>query len=357
MISDPQSRGPSLTIHSRLTLLVLATAVPLIAFALGLVLWHSNTEQRLLRAQASRTASAAMQAVDRELSGVIAGLQVLAASPDLAHGDFNGFHAQAQAAVGIAGNSVIILYDRDGNRLVSSAAAYGVPLPRRADMSAFTPPFTTGKPHVTPLFISETVKQPTVGVVVPVFVNGEVKYVLGAGILSQRLSNLLVTSGLPVEWVAALLDQDGTIIARTRNPRGVHRHEGDTGRLATHAVRAGRRRHGAGRDDAAEPDVVGDAEDLHRQLEFTQPVRPEVVVLVRRQMGEILDEHLALLAEGAGDQTDGRALGHILGHRRPVVDRLVIGMGMDQHEPPGGLRRHIRSHGPTLCRAARSLRG
>ena len=218
MISDPQSRGPSLTIHSRLTLLVLATAVPLIAFALGLVLWHSNTEQRLLRAQASRTASAAMQAVDRELSGVIAGLQVLAASPDLAHGDFKGFHAQAQAAVGIAGNSVIILYDRDGNRLVSSAAAYGVPLPRRADMSAFTPPFTTGKPHVTPLFISETVKQPTVGVVVPVFVNGEVKYVLGAGILSQRLSNLLVTSGLPVEWVAALLDQDGTIIARTRKP-------------------------------------------------------------------------------------------------------------------------------------------
>ncbi len=54
-------------------------------------------------------------------------------------------------------------------------------------------------------------------------------------------------------------------------------------------------------------------------------------------MGEILNEHLALLAEGAGHQTDRRAFRHILCHRRPVVDRLVIGMGMDQHEPPGGL--------------------
>ncbi len=204
------------TIHRRLTLLVLVTAVPLIAFALGLVLWHSRTEQHLLREQASRTASAAMQAVDRELSGVTAGLQVLAASPALAHGDLKGFHAQTQAAVGITGNSVIILYDRDGHRLVSSAVAYGAPLPPRTDMSAFLPPFTTGKPHMTPLFISETVKQPTLGVIVPVTIDGKVRYVLAAGILSQRLSNLLVTSGLPRDWVAALLDQHGTIIARTR---------------------------------------------------------------------------------------------------------------------------------------------
>ena len=215
-INNKSLKSP--TIHRRLTWLVLVTAVPLIAFALGLVFWHSQTEQRALREQASRTASAAMQTVDRELAAVIAGLQVLAASPALAQGDFEGFHAQTQAAVGIAGNSVIILYDRDGNRLVSSAVPYGIPLPRRADMSAFSLPFATGKPHMTPLFISETVKQPTVGVIVPVTVGGEVKYVLGAGILSRRLSDLLLTSGLPREWVAALLDQQSTIIARTRKP-------------------------------------------------------------------------------------------------------------------------------------------
>ena len=109
-------------LRARLALLVLVTAIPLIAFAIGLVLWHSRTEQDLLRQQSSRTALAAMQSIDRELIGAITGLQVLAASPSLAAGDFRSFHAQAKTAVGIAGNSVIILYDAEGNRIVSSAA-------------------------------------------------------------------------------------------------------------------------------------------------------------------------------------------------------------------------------------------
>lgn len=73
-----------LSIHARLVLVVLATAVPLTAFAAILVLWHSRIEQDLLREDASRTASAAMQVIDREVSGANAGLQVLAASPYIA---------------------------------------------------------------------------------------------------------------------------------------------------------------------------------------------------------------------------------------------------------------------------------
>src|SRR5688572_5860224 len=73
-------------------------------------------------------------------------------------------------------------------------------------------------------------------------------------------------------------------------------------------------------------------------------------------MREVLNEHLTLFAEGAGDQTDSRVLRDVLGHRHPVVDRLVIGMRMDQHEPPGGFRGHIRAHGPTLCGERRVLR-
>jgi signal transduction histidine kinase/CheY-like chemotaxis protein len=206
-----------LSIESRLTLLVVAAITPLVAFAAGLVIWHSQTEQRVLHQDASRTAEATMQAIDREVSGVIAGLQVLAASPALVAKDFVAFQAQARAAVGIAGNSVIMLYDREGNRIVSSAVPYGQPLPPRKDMSQFTPPFTTGKPHVMRLFISETVHRPTVGVVVPVALNGEVTYVLSAGILSDGLSERLAASAMPAGWIAALLDQEGTVIARTKN--------------------------------------------------------------------------------------------------------------------------------------------
>lgn len=206
-----------LTIRARLAFLVVSTTVPLLLFTVMLVLRGSDTERALMQQRASDTVDAAMQSVDRELSGVITGLEVLAASPALALGDFASFHAQARAAVGIAGNSVIILYARDGTRLVSTAVPYGQPLPRRQDMSALAAPFETRRPHVSRLLHSETVRQPTLGLVVPVFIDGEVRYVLGAGLLSRRLTELLQASGLPTTWIGTLLDQDGTIIARTRN--------------------------------------------------------------------------------------------------------------------------------------------
>jgi hypothetical protein len=84
-------------------------------------------------------------------------------------------------------------------------------------------------------------------------------------------------------------------------------------------------------------------------------VCPEVVALVWSQVREVVDQHLALLTQGAGDQADSRALGDVLGHRHAAADRLVVGMRMDQHEPTSGLGRHIRSHGPTLCGARWSL--
>lgn len=208
----------SLSIRSRLALLVVATAAPLLIFMVMLVLRGSDAERALLQQRASGTVDAAMQAIDRELAGALAGLQVLAASPALARGDFASFHAQARAAVGIAGSSVITLYDRDGTRVVSTAVALGQPPTRRLDMSALAPPFETRRPHVSRLFESEAVKQPTLGLVVPVFVDGEVRYVLAAAMLSRRLTDLLRASGLPGTWIGTVLDQEGTIIARTRNP-------------------------------------------------------------------------------------------------------------------------------------------
>lgn len=208
---------PVLSIRTRLNVLVLVTALPLILFSLAVVVWQSHTARRLTQEQASRTADAAMQTIDRQLAGAITGLQVLAASPALVAGDFKGFHAQARAAVGITGDSVIILYDRDGNRVVSTAVAFGEHVPPRRDMSTLAAPFDTGRPHVTRLFRSETVRKPTVGIVVPVAIGNQVPYVLGAGLLSETLSRTLASTGIPPNWIATVLDDEGTIIARNLN--------------------------------------------------------------------------------------------------------------------------------------------
>ena len=74
--------------------------------------------------------------------------------------------------------------------------------------------------------------------------------------------------------------------------------------------------------------------------QLPDPVAAELVGLVGGELLELRDEHLALLAQRAGEQRDRGALGDVAGHRGPVVDRLVVGMGVhEQHAAVGVTRR------------------
>jgi signal transduction histidine kinase len=199
-------------------LLVLVTAVPLIIFFAAVLLWHSQNEQKLLGQQALRAAAVAAQSVDHELDSTIAALQVLTNSLALANEEYVRFYEKAKSAGGILRDSVIVVYDREGHRVLSTAHPYGQALPSRADMSPLSPPFGTGLPHVSPLFKSDFDGHGAVAVVVPVIVNGSVRNVVVAGIRPSRLSDLLM-AGLPPKWIATLLDQNGRIIAESSNAK------------------------------------------------------------------------------------------------------------------------------------------
>ena len=82
--------------------------------------------------------------------------------------------------------------------------------------------------------------------------------------------------------------------------------------------------------------MVGDAEDLHGRCELPDPVLAQRVVAVAGQMGQVGNQHLALLAERAGDERDAGAFGDVARHRQPGLDRLVVGVGM--HEQQAAVR-------------------
>ena len=87
-------------------------------------------------------------------------------------------------------------------------------------------------------------------------------------------------------------------------------------------------------------------------LQLAQPVLAQLVAVLGREVLEVGHQHLALLAERAGDQGDLRALLDVAGHGRAVVDRLVVGVGVHQHQAPVGALRWCcgigRGHGDTL---------
>ena len=98
---------------------------------------------------------------------------------------------------------------------------------------------------------------------------------------------------------------------------------------------------------AAEEPVVGDPELLHGVGELGDAVPAQAVLLVRGEVCEVGDQHLPLLAEGAGHQRDLRAPCDVLRHRGALTDRLVVGMGVHEQHP--------LVHGATLGRAEMAL--
>ena len=84
----------------------------------------------------------------------------------------------------------------------------------------------------------------------------------------------------------------------------------------------------------AQETVVDDPELLHRRSELGDPVLAEPVLLVGGQVREVRNENLALLAQGAGHQGDTDSLGNGLGHGGPVVDRLIVGVRVNEKEAP-----------------------
>ena len=84
--------------------------------------------------------------------------------------------------------------------------------------------------------------------------------------------------------------------------------------------------------EAAEEPVVGDAERGHRVGELAAAVLAEPVLAVGGEVLELGDEDLAHLAGRAGHQRDPAALGDVLRHRGALADRLVVGVGVHEHQ-------------------------
>ena len=84
--------------------------------------------------------------------------------------------------------------------------------------------------------------------------------------------------------------------------------------------------------EAAEEPVVGDTQCSHRVGELAAAVLAEPVLAVGGEVLEPGDEDLAHLAGRAGHQRDPAAVGDVLRHRRALADRLVVGVGVHEHQ-------------------------
>ncbi len=158
--------------------------------------------------------------VDREIIGEIERLQALAASQSLRHGDFAEFQRQAEAALGLPQSGNIVLIGRNMQQLVNTRVPFGRPLPKAVVPEPIARSLATGKPQVTDLFMVPIVNQLLVGIMVPVQIDGESRYVVGRTPDQHALARLVAANELPTGWHAVVSDAAHRIISRSE-PEGL----------------------------------------------------------------------------------------------------------------------------------------
>jgi signal transduction histidine kinase/CheY-like chemotaxis protein len=206
------------SINFWLTCLVVACVLPAAAVSAFLIDRSFERERAGIEAETVALARALMQTVDRQLRGIQSALQVLATSPHLAAGDLARFRDQAIAALPSIAVNNIVLIRPTGGQLMNTLRPFGSPLPTQTNQDELARLFATGAPAISNLFVGGLTGRPTIVAEVPVFSNGAVAFALTAGLMPEQFGELLRQQSVPADWVVAIFDRTGTIVARTHRP-------------------------------------------------------------------------------------------------------------------------------------------
>ncbi len=112
------------------------------------------------------------------------------------------------------------MFDTELQGLASAAHDWGAPLPKMQH-DRFPQVLRTLKPAVSDAFVGQVSRQQQVAVAVPVLRNGRAVGRVEMVFTLQRFADLLARQHFASTWTGALLDRQGTIVARSRDPEGI----------------------------------------------------------------------------------------------------------------------------------------
>ena len=191
------------------------TILPLAVVVTAFTISNAFESQSRTLDRVQQTTRAVMAAIEGRFESRIAMLQGLASSTALERGDFAEFRRRTEFALrSLPDGSQIILSDASGKQLINTSVPTGTALPVRANVFAVETVFTTGRPVVSNLFRDALSQRLRVGVDVPIFIRGELRYELGLIIPPEEIMELIREQKIPADWYVGVLDRNGVLAAR-----------------------------------------------------------------------------------------------------------------------------------------------
>ena len=209
---------PSLPV--RLALLVAGTTLPLIAFAAFLVFNDYEQDRQGASLRVLETVRSIRLVLDAEMQRMTGALRVLALTRPLQDGEFEAFRRIADGFLDqYPEGGVVLVADREGRQLFSSASPDTANLPLRNNRAIVEKVFATKHLQYSNLFIGAVKKQPIITVEVPVFRDGEVVYDISFSPPVEIFQGIINAQRPSRDWTISIFDRDGINFARAPNPQ------------------------------------------------------------------------------------------------------------------------------------------
>jgi len=209
----PRRRVP---LSAVLSLVVLATTVPLALFSAGLTYFSWQNEQQNVDRQNVELVRAVSGAVDDLVQDAISALGVIGslAPPDPA--DLQAFSDVCRRAVSMHEWQAIFLVDPSGRVLMSTDGPFGAaPAPGAVDW--IDAAVGTRRPAISNVSRDPASNEWAVTIGVPIVSGNRIRYVIGARFLARRFADILRRQDVPTGGVMVLLDRSPAVVARTLN--------------------------------------------------------------------------------------------------------------------------------------------
>ena len=205
------------TLRTRLLIVLASSIVPAFLMMIALLTYDYEQDRKKLTVNTIATARALVSALDLQLGGIQASLTTLATSRMLRSGNLGEFYLQAQEVSRLQNIVNVVLLYPAGGQVFNTLLPFDASTPGGVSKPAVNKALQTGKLGVTDVFHGPVMNRALVAVVAPVVIGDKLVYSLSAGVDLNTLKEILIRQNLPPDWVAAITDSQGVIVARTRD--------------------------------------------------------------------------------------------------------------------------------------------
>jgi signal transduction histidine kinase len=210
--------GRPQTIVRRLVILVGATILPVLSFAVFIIVRDALQAHAQYLQQLQATTHAAAQTVDVGIHRLQAVVETLRESPKLKERerDLRGFYGFAKAAVSVYADTRIVLYHPSGRIVFATNLPFEEPLSQTAISATVQRVRETRQAVVSDLFTASATRTLSLAILVPVIENDAVPFVLGVVFPPESVSQIFRREPFPMGVLGVVIDRNNIVLARTQ---------------------------------------------------------------------------------------------------------------------------------------------